>query len=358
MSKKQFSWLLAITLVVAAVLMLLPGKTGRESTLEAVTLVPGLDARVNEIARVRVVRGGNEPVATLVRGDNGWQVEEAGLYPADWPKLKSLLAALARARIIEPKTSNPDYFDRLGVAGVEQENSSAVLLELGEGADEIGLLIGNSARERNGQYVRFEGQDQALLIDQTLEVARETRDWLERDILDLAESEVVEVDIVHPDGEQVRIRKASADDTDFALLDIPAGRAIQSVWSVNALGGSLSGLRLEDVRPQSEVDWSQAVQLRALTADGVEVNAELAAADDATWLRVSAAVYPDESPADRDATAENEGGGPESSMQQATSQRVGEINRRTSGWAYSVPEFKSQLMNKRMDDLLAAREKD
>ena len=352
MSKTQISWLFALTIVAAVVLMLLPGKTGIESTFEVKPLVPGLDARVNDITRVRISRGGNIPVATLVRGEKGWQIEEAELYPADWPRLKSLLAALAQANVIELKTSNPEYMDRLGLVDIEREDSSALQLELGEGEGLIVLLVGNAAREREGQFVRFADTSQALLIDRPLDVGRETADWLERGIVDLAEAEVVEVDISHPDGEQIRIRKISADDTDFSLLDIPDGREIQSKWSVNALGGSLADLQLDEVKADTAIDWSQAVKLRALTADGVEVNAELASGDGVNWLRLSAAVYPAAGDEEAVTAPRNDESEPQAP---ASRKRVEEINHRTGGWAYSIPAYKAQLMNKRLEDLLAAR---
>lgn len=365
MSKKHVSWLVGAILIVAALLLLVPGKTGKESGFEPVSLVPGLAGRVNDIARVRVVRAGNQPVATLARGDSGWTVEEVHSYPADWSRIKALLASLAQAEVAEQKTSNPEYFGRMGVADIAQEQSSALLVELGEGADQVRLLIGNGAQGREGQYVRFADGDQVLLIDRALSVPAQTSEWIDRSIIDLPEAEVVELDLVHPDGETLSIRKVSAGETDFRLLHIPKGREIESSFSVNALGGSLAALRLDEVKPESEVDWSTAVHVRALTADGLEIDADFAGDETGGWLRLKASAYEPATAAreknesklhDTAAATEDSAAAVDAEATAALGQRVEGINERVEGWAYRIAEYKADLLTKRNDDLLKATE--
>lgn len=355
MSKKHVSWLLVVTLAVAAVLLLMPGKTGKESVFEVRPLAPGLDQRINDIARVRIVRAGAQRVASMTRAERGWVVDEAHSYPADWTRLKELLAAVAQAKVIEQKTSNPDYFDRMGVPDIAAGDSSALLLEIGEGEEMLQLLVGNAAQGREGQYVRFADGNQVLLIDRLIGVSSEAADWLERDIIDLAEAEVVELSLVHADGETVSISKVSAEDTDFTLADIPPGRKIASSFSVNALGGSLAGLRLDAVKTDTELDWSQATHLRAVTADGLEIKAEFIGAEEGSgWLRLQAFAYPPAGKTEGEGGSAPDSGDTESSPATELDKRVESINLRVGGWAYSIPEYKAQLTTKRKEDLLAA----
>jgi hypothetical protein len=345
MSKKHFSWLLAATLVVTVLILLMPGKTGKESDFTVRSLVPGLESKVNDITRVKITQGGNIPVATLVRGEQSWTVDDAQSYPADWGRLRKLLSAVAQAQVIELKTSNPDYYDRLGVKDISDPSSTAVLVEIGEGEQMTRLLLGTLAQGREGQYVRFPDDGQAVLIDRPVEASTQAVDWLLRDVADLAEAEVVDVTITHPDGEIVHVSRVSAEDPDFTLADIPAGREIESSWSVNALGGSLAALQLEEVTAASKLDWSKATHLRVLTADGVEAKAEVVSVDGKSWLRLAAFAYPppDDKPVDGVAA------------DQAVAdrvKRVDAINNRVHGWAYSIPELKAAVINKRKQDLL------
>jgi hypothetical protein len=352
MSKKHFSWLLVLTLVVAGVILLTPTKTGKESAFEVRPLIPGLESQVNEVSRVRIVKAGNVPVATLVRQEQGWTVEEAQFYPADWVKLKALLAALAQAEIIEPKTSNPKYFDRLALRDVANGSSGAILVELTYGDESIAVLVGSAAQGRKGHYVRMENEEQALLVDQALDVPGESSAWLETEIVDLAATEVVEVVVTHPDGETVSAVKISADDQDFILQEIPDDREIQSSWAVNSLGGVLAGLTLEEARQDSEIEWSGAIRLRLLTADGLEVQAELNKFEEKNWIRLMASTYPVGSKDSDPAETGQEQDSIEVSAGRDRLARAGEINKRTGGWAYAISEINSEAMSKRMEDLL------
>jgi hypothetical protein len=372
MSKKHFSWLLVATLVVGLLVFMLPGGTSKDAEFEVRSLLPGLASKVNDIDGVLVKAAGDQAVVTLKRQDEAWVVEEFHGYPANWPKLRELLSALAKARIIEPKTNNPEYFSRLGVSDIDHADSQATLIQLlGDGSD-MAVLVGNAAEGREGQYVRLHDADQALLIDQQLTLPAEAKDWLQRDIVNVSDAEVVEFSVLHADGSELRASKTSADDDDFSLQDIPAGREISSAWSVNSLANALSGLQLDNVVRADTVDFSAATQFRLLTADGLQVLAELAGFEEQQWLRITASEY---EPGGAEAAAETTGAEPAAGpgentgnasdievddpsltdqAEQTSSQRAAEINQRVSGWAYAIPDFKADAMTKRMEDMLKA----
>lgn len=381
MSKKHFSWLLAATLVVGALIFILPGGTSKDSEFQVQLLLPNLAGLANDIDRVQLKAAASQTeagqtVATLKRQDNAWVVEEFHDYPADWPKLRELLSALAKARIIEPKTNNPEYFSRLGVSDISNDDSQATQIQLQGGGSTMAVLVGNDAEGREGQYVRLVDGDQALLIDQQLNLPAKAKDWLQRDIIDVSDAEVVEFSVVHADGAELKASKTSADDEAFNLQDIPAGREISSAWSVNSIANALSTLQLDSVAPADTVDFSAATQFRLLTADGLQVLAELAEREEQQWLRISANAYEPDGAAettdpantDSDTKANGEVAGAfdiavadaneadqlDQTEGGAAKERATEINQRVSGWAYLIPSFKADAMNKRMEDLLKA----
>jgi len=351
MSRRHFSWLLGITIVVAVAVLLVPGKTGREAVRESELLLPELAAQVNEVAWLRIVSAGNETVATLARQGNGWVVEESGGYRADWPKLKKLLADLAQAEIVEAKTATPAYYDRLGVEDVAAKEAGGILIEFDAASGIPALIVGNRAQGRSGRYVRLRHVEASALIDRDLEVPAERSAWMDRAVIDISDDEVVEVVITQADGAKLHIARASTDVENFTLQDIPDGREVRSDWTVNAPANALSGLTLEDVRPDGELDWSGAVQYRLVTADRLVIDAGLlqVAADsgdessqDAYWIRLQAGVY---------ATALAAGGDAEDSTERAGS-RAESLNSGFAGWAYRIPKYKYDAMVKRPEDLL------
>ena len=99
MSRKHFTLLLGITLAVALLVLLIPGKTGRESEVQKTRLLPGLQEQVNDLDRLRLTAAGGEEIVVLTRGDGFWRVEQARGYRADWDQLRTLLYDLAQAEI-------------------------------------------------------------------------------------------------------------------------------------------------------------------------------------------------------------------------------------------------------------------
>jgi hypothetical protein len=356
MSRKHFSLLLAVTAAAALLVLLVPGKTGRESEAEKARLLPTLQEQVNALDWLRITGPGGEVIATLSRGEGFWRVAEANGYRADWEQLRTLLADLAQAEIVEFKTDNPDYYDRLGVVDVDQAGAGGLMIEFGEATDLPAVLVGNRSEGRDGHYVRLRDTAQSVLIDRSLEVPRDRMSWLEQDIIHVADSEVVEVEVVQADGERVLARKTSADDENFALQGIPEGREIQSAWSVNALANGLASLTLEEVVPEADIDWTDALRFGLVTADGLRVDAELVAVDSAAegegdpaaaahWIRLQASLY--ETAVESAVEAPEEGA-------DETRERAGAINQRVAGWAYRIPKYKFDAMTKRMEQLLKA----
>ncbi|NIM68884.1 MAG: DUF4340 domain-containing protein [Xanthomonadales bacterium] len=352
MSRRHFSALAALAIVAAlAVTLLTPERMGREDAPRREWLLGDLESRINDTREVVVRVAGDEVVATLERGPERWTVSELHDYPADWPLLRGLLADLAQARVLELKTENPEYYPRLGVGEVSDPDAAGVLLELALGDQRVGVIVGKEAANRDGQYVRVQGEARSVLIDRPLDVPAAAVGWTDRDIVDVPSAGVAEAEIIHPDGDWVLVRKLSADDTDFTLENMPEGRELQSAWAANSLGGMLAGLRLEDVRPEQELDWSEAVKVRVLQFSGVEVIADAITQDEGHWLRLRAAL-PEAAaqPATGEAVeADATAGG-------VTPDRAAAINARVAGWAYRIPEYKYTAMTKRLADLLKTEE--
>jgi hypothetical protein len=341
MSKKHFSWLAGITILAAVIAFLVPSQTSQDNSFEATPLLPELEKRVNEIDWLQISAEGST-IATVVRTEGRWAVEEASGYHADWPTIHGLLSALAGAEVIEPKTSNPDYYDRLGV------EDTGVLVAFASSPPIPAVIVGRSAQGREGQYVRLKDSSRSVLIDRVLDVPRNTEDWLDREIVDISEDEVVEVSVTQAGGEAVLARKISADDEDFDLQNIPQGSEPKTSWAVNSLAGGLASLELDAVVPQDNIDWSAATQYRLVTADGLDMRAELTTVpgegeDEVSyWLRLEAGLY---TTAIGGVVDEGE-----------TAARAEAINQRVTGWAYQVSKYTFDAMNKRMDDLVREKE--
>ena len=349
-------------------------------------LLPDLGEDLDRVTRVSVVGAGSAPVATLVRGEDGsWSVAEKDGYPADTEKVRQTLISLAEARIVEPKTANPDFYDRLGVEGVEDEAAGGVAVTL-TGADmPVNVIVGDT--EGTSQvYVRQADQAQSFLVDRNPDVGNETTDWLATEILAIPGDRMARVTVTHPDGEVVSVSKADSEQSNFDLEEIPPGRELQYASVANVMGNVLSSLNLQDVEPRTDTDEPVTVT-EFVTFDGLAITAESVEREDEPWVAFRAEYRaPEEEPEPEDepaqeepaanasdeagddvdavtddtevATFEAEADGTDAT---AVEGEIGstdvaaeaiDLDRRLSPWRYRIASFQFDQMTRRLDDLL------
>ena len=350
--KRSFITLAILTMaaLIVVILVALKDKSLEKSVADTL-LIPTIADQINDVDRVEIVKAGNTTVATLVRAGEVWQLEQMGGYRADWSKLQALLAALAQATVIEPKTDNPDYYSRLGVEDVSAADAGSVLVRISIGDRTMGILIGKRSQGRQGQYVRLQDVAGSVLVDREFDIPGQALDWADTGIIDVNSSEVAEVEIIHPTAERILVMRISADQTDFDLAGLPSGREIKSSWAVNSLGSVFSLLNMETVRPEGDVDWTDAVKMRLLMFSGVEILADLVEQGDEYLLRLKAS-HPGASVVQHDSGDSVTQLVIEKQAAEDVAKEVEKINQKVSGWAYGISKQKFEAMIKKPEDLL------
>ena len=349
-------------------------------------LLPDLGEDLDQVTRLSIVGAGSVPVATLVRGEGGsWSVAEKDGYPADTEKVRQTLISLAEARIVEPKTANPDFYDRLGVEGVEDESAGGVAVTLTGAEMPVNVIVGDT--EGTSQvYIREANQAQSFLVDRNPDVGNETTDWLATEILAIPGTRMARVTVTHPDGEVVAVSKADPDQSNFDLEEMPPGRELQYASVANVMGNVLSSLNLQDVEPRTETVEPVTVT-EFVTFDGLAITAESVEFEDEPWVafRAEFRVPAEESELEADAaqedaaanasdeagdgvdavaddsevaTVEADGDGTdvmavegESGSTDVAAEAL-DLDRRLSPWRYRVASFQFDQMTRRLDDLL------
>jgi hypothetical protein len=352
--KRSFFYLAIVTAAALLVLLVFSpmGEAPENYTADAL-LLPEFAAQINAVNRVEIISAGANPVATLLKTPDGWQSEQMDGYSANWPKLQTLLAALATSHVVEIKTDKPQYYARLGVEDIEHPDAGGVLVKLGIDDRSTGILVGNQAQNRTGQYVRIQDAKASAMVDQKIDVSMSPLDWLDTSIIDINPSEVAEVELIHADKQTIFITRISADQTDFDLVGMALEREIKSSWAVNSLASIFSMLDMESVRREVEVDWSTATKIRLLTFSGIEIIADTIEFEGEYLFRLQAS---QPSMADfRQSSATETNTGDSAIEEQAASeieQKVNDINQKTSGWLYIIPQQKHAAMSKKPEDLL------
>lgn len=323
-------------------------------------LLPDLGEDLDRISQVSVVGAGSEPVATLVRGaDGSWSIAEKDGYAADVEKVRQTLISLAEARIVEPKTANPDFYDRLGVEGVEDEAAGGVAVMLTGADTPVNVIVGDS-EGASQVYVREADQAQSFLVDRNPDAGSETTDWLATEILAIPGSRMARVTVTHPDGETVSVSKADSEQSNFDVEEIPSGRELQYASVANVMGNVLSNLNLQDVEPRTETDEPVTVT-EFVTFDGLAITAESFEREDEPWVAFRAEYRPPaEEPGPQDDRAQEDAAANAADEVDDEAETDGTdvaaealaLDQRLSPWRYRVASYQFDQMTRRLDDLL------
>lgn len=335
----------AATVVAAAVAYVSEPHPGT-TQLSGEPAFPGLEGRVNEVARVEVKTPDGGFV--LARDDAGrWAAPGKHGYPVEGGRVNELILRLAGLELMEPKTERPELYGRIRVQDVEAEGAKSRLVRLQDAAGETlaALIVGKSrsgkvGRADAGTYVRRPDEARSWLAAGRLEVDEELKAWLQRTVVELDPEHVRRVDIRHPDGTEVTVVREEPG-AEPALAAVPEGREADA-RKVSRLVAALGSVRFDDVAPASEVDFEQPHPAATFaTFDGLEVTAEVVRRDDEPWLRLAARAA--------EAAGEDASGDDPAARAEAIAARV-------DGWAYRVPDYLGERLTRTREDLLAAKE--
>ncbi len=337
-------------------------------------LLPGLGEDLDLVTRMTVVGAAAEPVATLQRGeDGGWTIAEKAGYPADVEKVRQTLISLAEARVVEAKTANPEFHDRLGVEAVENDAAGGVAVMLTGSDEPVNVIVGDS--EGSSQvYVREADEAQSFLIDRDPEVGRDTTDWLATEIIAIEGSRVARVTVTHPDGEVVSVFKDDPEQSNFNVDAIPPDRELQYASIANVMGTVLANLRLQDVESLTDTEVPVTVT-EFFTFDGLAITAESFELAEEPWVSFRVAYRApaeDAEPEDasaQEATAEGSSGDARATPESPTGTEADAANeddgvdvaaeaqgldQRLAGWRFRIANYQFDQMTRRMSDLLRA----
>jgi hypothetical protein len=343
--------ILAAALVVLIVLVVAGQRTSTGPAGAGDRFVPDLEAALGEIDRVTVVTANNETVATLEKRPESWVVADKNGYVANAAKLRQALTALAEARVLEQKTSTPELYGRIGVQDVTAADAGGISIALSAPGRELPTIILGLAEGSKYRYARRAGEAQSFLIDRNPDVPRAAAQWVDSVIVDVRGERVREVTITHPDGEVVRISKASAELANFDVAGVPEGRELSYPGVANTIGNALRELNLEDVE-QSTAAAEQPTVVEYRTFDGLVVRVTGVERNDENWISLEASADPAQA-APAAAPADGAAASPATPAADPAAEAA-RINAKVGGWRYKIASFQYDQMTRRMADLLKA----
>jgi hypothetical protein len=374
MQPKNVLILTVVTVVALAVAALTLRDGGSKASPSGpARLFPELSTRINELAEVQLEKGGKK--TSLKKEGGQWRLSERGGYPVKLEKVKELAVRVADLEVLEAKTAKKANHKKLSLEwpvtaaeGEEGSEAGRLTFKDASGKELASLVVGKSEwmGSKPKVYARRASEDQVYLCAPrgTLDVLPDAKSWIDTKFVELANDRVQSVSIEHADGERVEIARSAENHTQFTVENLPPGGTERYAGIANGVAQALGyGLTLEDVRPAAEVDFgaSPLAKARFRSVDGLELVIETAKFEDKTWAKVVASYTPPPEPPAEPAPAEGETppeGAEPAAEDKPTEEKkdvgkeAAELNERLSPWAFEIPAYRSEVLARRMKDLL------
>lgn len=238
------------TLTIAAVVLLVAGlwltmhRASEQSELGGGRVFGDLTPALGDVSEIRLSKGDGSRT-TLRKAGNGWTVVERE-YPADSTRVRELVLGLANMKIVEPKTSDPANYARLGVEATDSPTATGTLVEVVAGDRTWALIVGKGAEGRSA-YVRKPADATSALVDPGVSADPDPKRWLDRQLMDINGAAVQEVSVDPASGASYLLTRDKRG-TDLVLSPVPKGRKAASSMALNAQGETLIGFNFDDMR--------------------------------------------------------------------------------------------------------------
>ncbi|WP_321350961.1 DUF4340 domain-containing protein [Halopseudomonas oceani] len=241
------------------------------------------------VEQIELAHGAQQVV--LQRDGEAWTVASRDQFLLQRERLAALLLALREARVIEAKTSNAEYHQRLGLTEGEG-NDSALRVSIKAADGGFGVLFGNKVG--SDQLVRFTDQDQVWLVNRALSMSSNPQDWLDLQVSQIPLEQIATAHWRYSDGEELQLDKASEGDYNFKLTD---GEANGHERELNSMVLALADLRAQNVSLRTALQLGEPVLTMQLSSwSGATLEASLYELGGAYWLTIDGLGQSDENP--------------------------------------------------------------
>lgn len=295
-------------------------------------MFPDLASRLKNATRIEIASQGK--TATIALKDGTWGLADRGGYRVTDSKLRGMLTALTELRLVEPRTTDPAQFARLGVEDPGTPDAKSTLLKVldAQGKPILEVIVGHrrvrtQAKVPETVYVRRPGDNQAWLAEGNLQADADPQLWLDRDIMNIDHKRVGAVTVKR--GETTL--EFSAKDGKMALA-APADHPALDDYRLDDVGRALEYLNFQDVQTDADKVGEEIGTAVISTVDGLQVAARVFRGEKDIWVRFAVK-------------------GEDKAKEEAD-----RLAARVAGWTYQLGNWKEKALVPSLDDLKKAAE--
>jgi hypothetical protein len=289
-----------------------------------------LAPRLQDAARIEIVHQG-KPTAIAKHGDSWGLVDRDG-YPVQASKLRGMLTALTELRLVEPRTTDPEQFGRIGLEDPTAKTGSSNLLRVldASGKPIAALIVGHRRVRTQGNvpeqvYVRRPDENSTWLAEGSLQVDADPQLWLDRDVMNIDHGRVESVEVTRGD-ETLKLAR----DGQKLAIKAPADHPALEDYKLDDVDRGLELLTFQDVQSDKAPVGEKIGQSVYTMTDGLAVTATVFKGEKDIWARFAAT-------------------GKDKAKDEAD-----KLNARLAGWTYELGAWKQKALVPSLEELKAA----
>jgi hypothetical protein len=302
----------------------------------AEAMLPSLKPNEGKVAAIEINQGGK--IVKITDKNGKWVIATQEDYPANTEAVRKLLLAASDAKLVERKTAKKDKLGLLGLSDPTVAGASSRLIRfLNDKGSPIGEIVAGNKKSdafgvnKNGTYVRRPDKDQAWLADRSIDATADIKVWANARVVDVPTTTIKNVTVEVAGDPAYTIERQKNDHNNFQLSQMPAGKKLKYVNSVDEIVESVSYVDFQNVRKATAASGTMQDKGKATfeTDDGLKVELDLKSDGTHAWVTVKPSGTGDDG----------------KKAAEAMSQLV-------NGWEFEIPPAKVTSLTKKQADLL------
>jgi hypothetical protein len=293
-------------------------------------MFPDLASKLQDAARIEIVH--QDQTTAIVKHGDRWGLVDRDGYPVQAGKLRGMLTALTELRLVEPRTTDPEQFGRIGLEDPTAKTGSSNLLRVldASGKPIAALIVGHRRVRTQGNvpeqvYVRRPDQDDTWLAEGNLQVDADPQLWLERDVMNIDHARIEGVVVTLGDETLQFVR-----DGQKLVMKAPADHPPLEDYKLDDVDRGLELLTFQDVQSDKASVGDKIGQSVYTTTDGLAVTTTVFKGEKDIWARFAAAGT------------------------DKTKDEADKLNARLAGWTYQLGAWKQKALVPSLEELKAA----
>ena len=306
---------------------------------------------LNDIAEIKVINNNNEFI--IKRNKDNWFLPNLANYPVPLDKIKRVIVGIAQLETIEPKTKNPALLGELDLNSEtsKKNNSSKITLINADNKEIAAILVGKDSKLGNEtRYVRKPNNNQSWLVWRNFDVPKNAIDWLDDSLFSVHRGRVADIEITHPDGHFVSIKRDSYAEQYFKIQNLDEDTLPINPYIGNQLGSALDNITVVNINLKSDITFDNAVKIVYTTFDGLKLTINNQTINGVNWISFVAnsdISLRRELPKDGPINV----GLPEMDTFTKVEEEVIKLNKKLSNWVFTFKNDKHGILKSRIEDL-------